>query len=115
MLLYASVAFIIDSFDALRRLAGQGWPNVFISALGNKFMCLAIPAKITELRDNQMAAVEVGGVQQDVCIALLDDVKIGDYVIMHVGYALNKLDPEEAAKTLALFEELDQIKANASE
>jgi hydrogenase expression/formation protein HypC len=78
-------------------------------------MCLAIPAKITELRDNEMAAVEVGGVQQDVCIALLDDVKIGDYVIMHVGYALNKLDPEEAAKTLELFEELDQIKANATE
>jgi hydrogenase expression/formation protein HypC len=78
-------------------------------------MCLAIPAKITELRDNQMATVEVGGVQQDVCIALLDDVKIGDYVIMHVGYALNKLDPEEAAKTLELFKELDQIKANATE
>ena len=78
-------------------------------------MCLAIPAKITELRDNQMAAVEVGGVQQEVCIALLDDVKIGDYVIMHVGYALNKLDPEEAAKTLELFKELDQIKANATE
>ena len=78
-------------------------------------MCLAIPAKITELRDNDMAAVEVGGVQQDVCIALLDDVKVGDYVIMHVGYALNKLDPEEAAKTLDLFKELDQIKANASE
>jgi hydrogenase expression/formation protein HypC len=114
-LLYASVAFITDSLDALRRLAGQGCPSVLVSALGNKFMCLAIPAKITELRDNQMATVEVGGVQQDVCIALLDDVKIGDYVIMHVGYALNKLDPEEAAKTLDLFKELDQIKANATE
>ncbi len=76
-------------------------------------MCLAIPAKITALHDNQMATVEVGGAQQDVCVALLEDVYPGDYVIMHVGYALNKLDPEEAAKTLELFKEFDQIKANA--
>ena len=74
-------------------------------------MCLAIPAKIVELRDNQMATVDVGGVQQEVCVALLEDVVVGDYVIMHVGYALNKLDPEEAARTLEAFEEFDKIKA----
>ncbi|MBT3193459.1 MAG: HypC/HybG/HupF family hydrogenase formation chaperone [Verrucomicrobia bacterium] len=78
-------------------------------------MCLAIPAKITELRDSQMATVDVGGVQQEVCIALLEDVAVGDYVIMHVGYALNKLDPEEAAKTLEAFKEFDKVKAAALE
>jgi hydrogenase expression/formation protein HypC len=76
-------------------------------------VCLAIPAKITELRDHEMATVDVGGVQQEVCVALLEDLKIGDYVIMHVGYALNKLDPDEAAKTLEAFEEFDRIKASA--
>jgi len=77
-------------------------------------MCLAIPARITELRDDGMATVDVGGVQQEVCIELLEDVNLGDYVIMHVGYALHKLDPEEAARTLELFEELDQHRAAAN-
>ena len=60
-----------------------------------------------------MATVDVSGVQQDISIELLEDVAVGDYVIMHVGYALNKLDPEEAAKTLEAFEEFDQVKAAA--
>ena len=76
-------------------------------------MCLAIPAKIIDLHENQMATVDVGGVQQQVCVALLADVSIGEYIIMHVGYALNKLDPEEAARTLELFEELDKHRAAA--
>jgi hydrogenase expression/formation protein HypC len=76
-------------------------------------MCLAIPAKITELRENGMATVDVSGARQEVSVELLEDVHVGDYVIMHVGYALNKLDPEEAARTLELFEELDQHRANA--
>ena len=50
--------------------------------------------------------VDLGGVRKDVSLALLDDVNIGDYVIVHVGYALQKLDPEEAEKTLALFAEM---------
>ena len=60
-------------------------------------MCLAIPAQVVELRagDN----------------ALVDGIAVGDYVIVHVGYALNKLDPEEAAKTLALFAEIGQFDA----
>ncbi len=76
-------------------------------------MCLAIPAKITAIHDDRMATVDVSGVQQDISIELLEDVAVGDYVIMHVGYALNKLDPEEAAKTLEVFEEFDQVKAAA--
>ena len=76
-------------------------------------MCLAIPAKITAIHDDRMATVDVSGVQQDISIELLEDVAVGDYVIMQVGYALNKLDPEEAAKTLEVFEEFDQVKAAA--
>ncbi|WP_323000726.1 HypC/HybG/HupF family hydrogenase formation chaperone [Denitromonas sp.] len=67
-------------------------------------MCLAIPARIVEKLDGDAARVDLGGVRKEISLALVDDAGIGDYVIVHVGYALSKLDPEEAAKTLALFE-----------
>jgi len=54
------------------------------------------------------AMVDLGGVRKAVSLALLDDVKAGDYVILHVGYALSKLDPDEAARTLALFSEMNE-------
>jgi len=69
-------------------------------------MCLALPALVIELLPDDMAKVEVGGVRQKVSLSLVSDVAPGDYVIVHVGYALSKLDPEEAANTLALFDEL---------
>lgn len=69
-------------------------------------MCLAIPAQVIELREGDYALVELSGVKKEISLALVDDVAVGDYVIVHVGYALNKLDPEEAAKTLQLFVEL---------
>ncbi|WP_303787234.1 HypC/HybG/HupF family hydrogenase formation chaperone [Azovibrio restrictus] len=72
-------------------------------------MCLAIPARVVELRDPDLAVVDLSGVQKEISLALVDDVAVGDYVIVHVGYALNKLDPEEAAKTLALFAELGEF------
>jgi hydrogenase expression/formation protein HypC len=72
-------------------------------------MCLAIPARVAEILDGDQAVVDLGGVRKDVSLALLDDVAIGDYVIVHVGYALQKLDPEEAAKTLALFAEMGTL------
>lgn len=72
-------------------------------------MCLAIPARVVELRDADTAVVDLSGVQKEISLALVDDVAVGDYVIVHVGYALNKLDPEEAAKTLALFAELGEF------
>ncbi|HZV54313.1 MAG TPA: HypC/HybG/HupF family hydrogenase formation chaperone [Rhodocyclaceae bacterium] len=71
-------------------------------------MCLAIPARVAEILDGDQAVVDLGGVRKDVSLALLDGVEVGDYVIVHVGYALNKLDPEEAARTLALFAEMGQ-------
>lgn len=69
-------------------------------------MCLAIPAKIVEILDNEQAIVDSGGVRKPISTALLDDVAVGDYVIVHVGYALSRLDPEEAAETLKLFAEM---------
>lgn len=66
-------------------------------------MCLAIPVQIESVLDNDQATVNLSGIKTQISIALIDDVKPGDYVILHVGYALNKLDPEEAEATLALF------------
>ena len=66
-------------------------------------MCLAIPARVVEINGNDQAIVDVGGVRKDVSLALMAEVTVGDYVIVHVGYALTRLDPEEAAKTLALM------------
>lgn len=68
-------------------------------------MCLAIPVKITELLDDGMARVSMEGVSKIVSVALVDDVAVGDYVVLHVGYALSKIRPDEAEKTLALLRE----------
>jgi hydrogenase expression/formation protein HypC len=68
-------------------------------------MCLALPAKVLQLDGPDSATVELGGVRQKVNLGLLDDVKVGDFVIIHVGYALTKMDPEEAEKTLALLKQ----------
>jgi hydrogenase expression/formation protein HypC len=66
-------------------------------------MCLAIPAKVVELRDGGLALIDLGGVRKEISLALVDDVWPGDFVIVHVGYALQKVDPEEAERTLELF------------
>ena len=68
-------------------------------------MCLAIPALVIELRPNDQAVVNLGGIRKDISVALVDGVQVGDYVIVHVGYALTRLDPDEAAHTLALMTE----------
>lgn len=70
-------------------------------------MCLAIPARVAEILENELAVVEVGGVRKQISLAMVDDVAVGDYVIVHVGYAINRLDPDEAEKTLALFAEIN--------
>jgi hydrogenase expression/formation protein HypC len=72
-------------------------------------MCLAIPVQVTELLDGDMARVTLDGVQKIISLALVEDVRVGDYVILHVGYALNKLDPDEAEETLRLLAEAGQI------
>ena len=69
-------------------------------------MCLAIPAKVVQKLDNDQAVVEVGGVRNDISLMLVDGVEVGDYVIVHVGFAITRLDVEEAEKSLALFEDM---------
>ncbi|MCL2310641.1 MAG: HypC/HybG/HupF family hydrogenase formation chaperone [Proteobacteria bacterium] len=64
-------------------------------------MCLAIPVRVMEKKDDETATVELSGVRHQVSLALVDNVAVGDYVIVHVGYALSKLDPAEAEATLA--------------
>ena len=69
-------------------------------------MCLAIPAQIVIMLENSRAVVELGGIRKEISLELVEDAKVGDYVIVHVGYALSRLDEEEAMRTLALFSEL---------
>jgi len=80
-----------------------------------KFMCLAIPGKIVEIIDqeNCIARVDVGGVKRNVNIGMLDknEVEVGDYVLIHVGFAMSKIDEAEAEETLRLLRELDQYDA----
>ena len=71
-------------------------------------MCLAIPGKITEIIDaeNQIAKVEVGGVKRNINIGMLDDIEVGDYVLIHVGFAMSRIDEKEAEETLRILLEL---------
>ena len=68
---------------------------------------------MVELLPGQQAVVELSGVRKLVSIALVDDAQLGDYVIVHVGYAIGKIDPEEAERTLALFAELASAQGDA--
>ena len=88
-------------------------------------MCLAIPGQVVELVDeeNRLAKVEVGGVRRNVNVGLLDDVGPGDWVLIHVGFALSKVDEQEALATRKLLEamgdgyqqELDDLKGSVIE
>ncbi len=77
-------------------------------------MCLAIPAKVVELAEGGMASVDIGGVKKSISVSLVEGVKVGDYVIIHTGFALSKLDPEEAEKTLELFAEMAALTSEAT-
>ena len=72
-------------------------------------MCLAIPARIEQILDTGDALVDFGGVKRPISLALVEDVVVGDYVIVHVGFALQRLDIEEAERTLALFAGIDPM------
>jgi hydrogenase expression/formation protein HypC len=68
-------------------------------------MCLAVPVLITSIAGEQ-AEVDIGGVGRKVSIALTPEAKVGDYVLLHTGYAINVLDEKEAKETLSLLEQL---------
>ena len=67
-------------------------------------MCLAIPALVEQLNADDSAIVNLGGIRKAISLALVEDIEAGDYVIVHAGYALQKLDLTEAEQTLQLFE-----------
>lgn len=72
-------------------------------------MCLAVPGKVLDIEERdgtRMATVDFGGVVKEVCLEYVPDLQVGEYAIVHVGFALQRLDEESARKTLALFEEL---------
>ena len=73
-------------------------------------MCLAIPGKIVSIEENsspKMAKVSFSGALRDICIDWVPDVKPGEYVLVHVGFALNKIDEEEAEETLKLLNDIE--------
>ncbi len=73
-------------------------------------MCLAIPARVVAIdAAAQTATVDLDGVRKAISVALVPEAKAGDYVVVHVGHALGIVDPEEAARTLALFGELAMV------
>jgi hydrogenase expression/formation protein HypC len=71
-------------------------------------MCLAIPALIKSINGKE-AEVEIGGIGRRVSLWLTPEAKVGDYVLIHTGYAINVLDQEEALETLRLLEELSEV------
>ncbi|WP_377811567.1 HypC/HybG/HupF family hydrogenase formation chaperone (plasmid) [Azospirillum sp. A29] len=77
-------------------------------------MCLAVPALVTALLPDDRATVSLGGVTSTCSLELVEGVAVGDYVIVHVGYALSRLDAEEAERTLALLAEVAQVEAEAA-
>ncbi len=72
-------------------------------------MCLGIPGKILEIYEQhgtRMGKVDFDGIQKEVCLAYLPELQVGDYTIVHVGFAITQLDEESAKETLALFHEI---------
>lgn len=78
-------------------------------------MCLALPARVISLEPHGQAVVELGGVRKTVSVELVPQAVVGDHVIVHVGHAIGMIDPEEAARTLALFGELSAAQQAAQE
>jgi hydrogenase expression/formation protein HypC len=80
-------------------------------------MCLAVPGKIVELVEANgvsMGRLDYGGVTREACMAYLPEARVGDYVLVHVGFAISRVDEEEAARTLALLREMGEL-ADAGE
>jgi len=72
-------------------------------------MCLAVPGKIVSIRDDRgtrMAVVSFDGIEKEICLAYLPEVEVGDYTIVHVGFAISKIDEESALETLQMFREI---------
>ena len=77
-------------------------------------MCLSIPAKVESI-EGDMAQVSVGGTKYNASLQMLDDVSVGDYVLIHTGFAIQKISEEEAKETLRVFEEFDDLNKQMDE
>ncbi|MCW5636738.1 MAG: HypC/HybG/HupF family hydrogenase formation chaperone [Rubrivivax sp.] len=77
-------------------------------------MCLALPALVVALLDGGEALIDLGGVRKTVSVVLVPEAQPGDYVVVHVGHAIGRIDPQEAERTLALFAELAAAEAAAA-
>lgn len=89
-------------------LARQSWPP----AECEHDVCLGVPGLITEIHEQdglKMACVDFGGVARDVCLDYVPEAKVGDYCLVHVGFALNLLSQDEAQETLSLLRDIDQL------
>lgn len=81
-------------------------------------MCLAVPGRVEEILDEndiRMGRVNFGGIVKRVCLDYVPDIQVGDYTIVHVGFALEKIDPEEAERTLEVFRQIGALEAELAE
>jgi hydrogenase expression/formation protein HypC len=76
-------------------------------------MCLAVPGKILELGEDESALIEIGGVKKRISLMLVDDARLGDYVLVHAGFAIEKVNGYEARRTIELFEEIAKLDGTA--
>jgi len=76
-------------------------------------MCLGVPGKVLEITRHevgmQMGRVQFGGIEKDVCLSFVPDVRVGDYVIVHAGFAISQVDEEEAARTFELLKQMGDL------
>ena len=76
-------------------------------------MCLGIPGKLLEIRDADtvmpMGKVQFGGITKDICLAYMPDVEVGDYVLVHVGFAISKMDEDEAQEIFSYIEQIGEL------
>jgi hydrogenase expression/formation protein HypC len=80
-------------------------------------MCLGIPGKISEIYESgglRMGRIDYGGVIKEACLAYVPEAALGQYVLVHAGFALNVLEPDEAEETLKVFRELDELEPKGS-
>lgn len=77
-------------------------------------MCLSIPAKVESIKD-EMAVVSVGGTTYDASLQMVDDVEVGDYILLHTGFAIQKISEEEAIETLKVYDEFEEFNKKLDE
>lgn len=94
----------------------EAWPsdNLLLPHKKGDNMCLSIPAKVEKI-EGENAIVSVGGTTYNASLQMIEDVNIGDYILLHTGFAIQKLSPEEAEETLRVFEEFEDLNKQLDE